>query len=79
MLPDREETIRLSFFDTAGEEKYHAITACHYRKAMGALLVYDVGNRQSFRNIEKWLKDVLTLAEPDCSIVLLANKIDVDS
>jgi GTPase SAR1 family protein len=54
-LPDRDETIRLSFFDTAGEEKYHAITACHYRKAMGALLVYDVTSRKSFEHIAKWL------------------------
>ena len=39
------ESIRISFFDTSGEEKYHAITACHYRKATGALIVYDVTNR----------------------------------
>jgi GTPase SAR1 family protein len=41
----QEDTIRISFFDTSGEEKYHAITACHYRKAAGALIVYDVTNR----------------------------------
>lgn len=52
------ENIRISFFDTAGEEKYHAVTACHYRKAMGALLVYDVTRRESFENLNKWLKDV---------------------
>lgn len=39
------EAIKISFFDTSGEEKYHAITACHYRKATGALIVYDVTNR----------------------------------
>ena len=52
------ESIRISFFDTAGEEKYHAVTACHYRKAMGALIVYDVTRRESFDNLQKWLKDV---------------------
>ena len=57
-VPTRNDMIRLSFFDTAGEEKYHAITACHYRKAMGALLVYDVCNRESFEHLAKWLKDV---------------------
>lgn len=50
--------LRLSFFDTAGEEKYHAVTACHYRKAMGAIIVYDVTNRASFESVERWLKDV---------------------
>ena len=42
------DQVKLSFFDTAGEEKYHAVTACHYRKAKGAIIVYDVTNRQSF-------------------------------
>ena len=37
--------IKLSFFDTAGEEKYHAVTACHYRNAKGTIIVYDVTSR----------------------------------
>lgn len=54
----RMDNIKISFFDTSGEEKYHAVTACHYRKATGALIVYDVTNRQSFENIPRWLNDV---------------------
>lgn len=32
----------------AGSERYRAITKGHYRKAVGALLVYDVSNYESF-------------------------------
>mmetsp|Transcript_17157 Transcript_17157/g.16376 ORF Transcript_17157/g.16376 Transcript_17157/m.16376 type:complete len:98 (+) Transcript_17157:206-499(+) len=77
-LVPQEETLRVSFFDTSGEEKYHAITACHYRKATGALIVYDVTSRLSFENLQKWLGDVKQLADPDCAIVILGNKCDVD-
>lgn len=55
------------------------MTACHYRKAKGAVIVYDVTSRKSFENVEKWLKDVMQLADHDCSIVVIGNKNDVDS
>eukprot|EP00347_Sterkiella_histriomuscorum_P008325 403345521 len=65
-------------FDTAGEEKYHAVTAMHFKKVKGCFIVYDVTNRESFEHVQKWLKDALDLTEQDCSIILLANKCDVD-
>ena len=68
--------IKLNFFDTAGEEKYHAVTACHYRNAKGTVIVYDVTNRQSFTHVEGWFNDAKQLAVQDCVIVVLANKTD---
>ena len=70
--------IKLSFFDTAGEEKYHAVTACHYRNAKGTIIVYDVTCRQSFDNVKVWLNDTQQLASKDCVILLLGNKNDID-
>jgi len=39
---DPKQNVKLSFYDTAGEEKFRAVTACHYRNAKGAIIVYDV-------------------------------------
>src|SRR5690606_20784640 len=52
------QTIRLQIWDTAGQEKFQAITRTYYRKVAIAILVYDVNNRASFNNIFKWLKDI---------------------
>jgi len=70
--------VKLSLFDTSGEERYHAVTACHYRNAKGAIIVYDVTNRESFDNVAKWLEDARQLASKDCQIMVLGNKTDVD-
>jgi len=43
--------IRAQIWDTAGQERYRLIASTYYRRAMGALLVYDVTNRKSFDNI----------------------------
>ena len=53
------------------------INFSHYRKAVGALLVYDVTKKSSFLNVQKWLFELRQYAEPDCSILLVGNKVDL--
>ena len=53
-------------YDTAGEEKFHAITALHYKKAKACIIVYDVTNRETFDNLSKWMNDARTLTDSDC-------------
>lgn len=60
----------------AGQERYLAITAAHYRRAIGALVVYDIGKKSSFDNCAKWIQDVKEQAEPDITIMLVGNKKD---
>ena len=73
------KSIRISFYDTAGQEKYDAITVAHYRKSMGAIVAYSVTDRESFSNVQKWHEQVKEHADPNCAIILLANKCDVTS
>lgn len=49
------KAIRISFYDTAGQEKYDAITTAHYRRAVGALVCYSVADRASFEAVPKWI------------------------
>ena len=34
--------VKAQIWDTAGQERYLAITSAHYRRAIGALVVYDI-------------------------------------
>jgi GTPase SAR1 family protein len=34
------------------------MTPLYYRDANGAVLVYDVGDSETFKNIEYWLKEL---------------------
>ena len=40
--------IKAQIWDTAGQERYQAITAAHYRRAVGAIIVFDVMKYSSF-------------------------------
>lgn len=39
---DSSTKIKLTIWDTAGQERFRAITSAHYRKSIGALIVYDI-------------------------------------
>ncbi|KAF4700879.1 Protein transport protein Sec24D [Perkinsus olseni] len=70
-------TVKAQIWDTAGQERYRAITSAHYRRAVGALLVYDVTRRNTFLNCSKWMEELRQNAEPDIVILLVGNKIDL--
>jgi Rab family protein len=70
-------TVKAQIWDTAGQERYRAITSSHYRRAVGALLVYDVTRQATFQNCIKWLEELRQNAEPEIVIMLVGNKVDL--
>ncbi|THH19732.1 hypothetical protein EW146_g1489 [Bondarzewia mesenterica] len=71
-----EKRIKLQLWDTAGQERFRSVTRSYYRGAAGAILVYDITNRQSFLNLSRWLQDARALASPNLVVVLVGNKSD---
>merc|ERR1712151_387145 len=70
-------SVMAQIWDTAGQERYRAITSAHYRRAVGALLVYDVTKQATFQNCLKWMEELRQNAEPDIVIMLVGNKVDL--
>ena len=69
--------MKLSLWDTAGQETYKSITRSYFRGASGALLVFDITRRNTFDSVTAWLNDLRTIAEPDIVVVLIGNKSDL--
>jgi len=70
-----EETV-LQIWDTAGQERFRTITEQYYRKAHGFILVYDPTDRDTFRNLDMWMKEIQTKGPENKPTVLVANKSD---
>lgn len=75
-----EKKIKLELWDTAGHERFRAITSKYYQGAMGIVLVYDVSERKSFENVNYWIEQIKreTGEDSDIIILLIGNKIDLD-
>lgn len=65
--------------DTAGQERYRAITTAYYRGALGAMLVYDATKPASFENVPRWLRELKDHANRDIVLMMVGNKVDLCS
>lgn len=73
-----KEKIRLQIWDTAGQQKFKTITQTYYRGAMGIVLTYAMNDRESFEDIENWVKQIKMHASDNVTKVLVGNKSDID-
>ncbi|CAN6447734.1 unnamed protein product [Victoria cruziana] len=75
----QRKLVKAQIWDTAGQERYKAITSAYYRGALGALLVYDITNRRSFDNVQRWLEELRATADRNLVIMLAGNKSDLEN
>ena len=67
--------IKLSLWDTAGQEKLGGLREGYYIGANAAILMFDVTTRITYKNIPKWYKDLTRICD-NIPIVLVGNKVD---
>jgi len=76
-MDPRQKRMKLSLWDTAGQETYKSITRSYFRGAGGALLVIDITRRSTFEHAIEWLRDLRQIAEEGIVVVLVGNKADL--
>jgi Ras-related protein Rab-2A len=72
-----QKHMKLSLWDTAGQETYKSITRSYFRGASGALLVFDISRKNTFLSVTSWLYDLRQIAEEGIIVVLVGNKSDL--
>jgi len=65
-------------WDSAGQERFRAVTNGYYRGAVGAMIVYDITSKITFKNVTRWLNEVREMADQDILIILVGNKCDLE-
>ena len=76
MILDNQQIVKVQLWDTAGQDKFRAITRNYYKGASGIILIFDVTNINSYENIKKWIIEIKEEISDKVSIVLIGNKID---
>ena len=76
-IEEKDYTKRIELWDTAGQERFHSLAALYYKNAQAALVVYDVTNKNSLTQAQRWIDELNEKANPNILIILAANKIDL--
>ena len=74
---DKDIQAKLQIWDTAGEERFLAVTKQYYNGSQGAMIVYDLTNKKTFLKMNKWIKDVKNNAPKNIVIMVVGNKSDL--
>lgn len=72
------KTVKLTIWDTAGQERFRTLTSSYYRGCHGIILVFDVNERETFSNLQRWLEELeLYTTTQYAAKLLVGNKIDL--
>ena len=77
MTLKNKKNIKLQIWDTAGKDRFRAITKNYYKGANGIILIYDVTNLQTFENVKNWITQIREEANKNVVIFLAGNKADL--
>lgn len=75
----KTKKVKVQVWDTAGQERYKAFSSAYYNGANGAIITYDVTNRESFDNVKNWIQELKNhLNIEDTVVMMIGNKTDLD-
>lgn len=71
-----EELIRLEIWDSPGDERFNPLTKACFRRTQGFLVVFDLNDKNTFENCQKWVEEIKLQGHPDSVVMLVGNKRD---
>ena len=74
----KNKKVRIQIWDTAGQEKYKAITKNLFLKVMGALIIYDITDESSFEKLKTWVSTIKEECGRHMQMIIVGNKSDLD-
>jgi small GTP-binding protein len=69
-------TTQLAIWDTAGEERYRAITLLYLRECACALMVFDVNRHESLDDLPYWIKWLRCNGPSNAQLLLIGTQTD---
>ena len=73
-----DKVLKLQIWDTCGQELYRSLITNFYRNSSLAIMVYSITSKESFDNVDTWLKELKMHSNPDAKVFLIGNKQDLE-
>lgn len=76
-LEKTPRSVRLQVWDTSGQDTFATLTTAFYRNCQGALLCFDLTNRNSFDDLDHWYDLVERYTTVPPPLILVGCKLDL--
>ena len=70
--------VKVNYIDTAGQEKFRAISVNYLKGTDGAVLVFDITKKETYELIGTWLDDIRENNKMSIGKMLIGNKADLE-
>ena len=68
---------KVKLWDTAGQEKYRALTKLFYQDSKVVIFVYDITNKKSFTELNYWISEIKEALGNEPILGIVGNKSDL--
>jgi small GTP-binding protein len=75
--PEGQTEVKMIVWDLGGQDKFKFVRPMFYRAARGLVVMFDIGDKNSFEDLPKWIKEAESNIGCSVPIVLVANKTDL--
>ena len=73
-----DKNIKVKLWDTAGQERMKSVASLFYKNSEGAVFVYDITDRNSFKKIITWITELKKhVTDQEGKMILVGNKSDL--
>ena len=74
----KEILAKVHIWDTAGQERFKSISINYFRACHGFMFIYDITNKSSFMNINRWMELAFSNNRMNVINFLVGNKNDLE-
>ena len=76
-LNNKKKNCVLKVYDSAGQERYKSVSSSYIKTTDGILLVYDISNKDTFKNLYDWMNKIQD-NKSDVPMIVVGNKNDLN-
>jgi small GTP-binding protein len=74
----KDYKLKWNIWDTAGQEFYRSLIKSYYRRGVVFILFFDFYNKESFDNLDFWLREIKENCENKHFVYIVGNKFDLN-
>ncbi|MFX1282440.1 MAG: Rab family GTPase [Promethearchaeota archaeon] len=71
------QRIKLLLVDTAGQEYFGNLRKTYFQGAFACMCCYDITNKDSFKDLDRWIADFRGVVGREAIIAIIGNKTDL--